>query len=732
MNHAKASKSNRILIVDDNPSIHEDIRKILGSPRESADPLAETKTLLFGDDPCPSEQMTFEIQSAFQGQEGLRKVQEAEAAGEPFALAFVDVQMPPGWDGVETVNRLWQANPHLQVVICTAYSDYSWEEMIRRIGKSDNLVVLKKPFDNIEVLQLAHALTEKWHLNQEVHCRLQNLDQLVNQRTTELQSANDQLKKEMEERMLLGNALRLSEERFSKAFKASPIPFAIQSLREQKYVDANHGFQQLTGYRREELINRTPRELNIWGNPKEGEAMLRKIQDRVPVRDLPCQMRSKSNQLREILLSAELFELEGEPFFLTIAQDVTEQLKLENQLRQAQKMEAVGQLAAGVAHDFNNILTVVLGHASLLLASRPPESPEAGPLRTIAAAAERAGRLVRQLLTFSRKQIIQVRPITVQDTLSAVSDMLPRVLGETITVKINTPAPLVRINADAGMMEQALMNLAVNARDAMPKGGSLTISAELVEIGRSVAQNGRDARPGQFVRFSVADTGCGIPPELLPRIFEPFFTTKPVGKGTGLGLATVYGIAKQHAGWVEVQTEPGEGATFHLFIPAFIPNGAAVPDPGLAPSKGLPLKGGDETILVVEDEEAVRGFVAGVLESYGYKVISANTGKEALARWAEAKERIHLLLTDMVMPDGLTGRQLAEHLMAKVPALPVIYTSGYSPGAAGKDLAWLEGRNFLPKPYEPAMLLQRVRASLDGQPALSGSSPAREPYAVAR
>jgi two-component system, cell cycle sensor histidine kinase and response regulator CckA len=711
MNPPKDSNKSRILIVDDNSSIHEDIRSILGR-EENHNGLAQAKTLLFGEEePVASEQMGFEIVSAFQGQEGLQKVQEAEEAGRPFALAFVDVRMPPGWDGVETINRIWQKYPQLQVVICTAYSDYSWDEMIRRIGKSDSLLILKKPFDNIEVLQLAHALTEKWRLGNEVKNRLQNLDLLVGERTIELQSANEKLRKEIAERMLLEKALRLSEERFSKAFSASPIPLAIQSLRQEKYVDANQGFQQLTEYSRDELIGRTPQDLNIWGDPSEGAAMLRTFQEQRSVRDMRCQLRTKSKQLRQILLSTELFDLEGEPFLLTITQDITEQIALENQLRQAQKMEAVGQLAAGVAHDFNNRLAVVLGYASLLLDGRPPEAKDRRPLQAIIEAAEKASKLVRQLLTFSRKQIIHMRPLTVHEILSALAEMLPQILGENILVKIHTPSSALRINADAGMLEQVLMNCAVNARDAMPEGGQLDISAEVVDLSPSHARNHQDARPGQFMRLSVADTGCGIAPELLSRIFEPFFTTKPVGQGTGLGLATVYGIAKQHGGWVEVQSKPDHGTTFHIFIPTC----AAAPDAAPAPSPQQPLKGGHETILVAEDDDDVRDFVVEVLNSHGYKVVDADSGQEALEIWAKTNEKIHLLLTDMVMPGGLTGRQLAEHLLAKDPALRVLYTSGYSPGMAGKDLSWLDGHNFLAKPYEPATLIQRVRACLDGR-----------------
>jgi PAS domain S-box-containing protein len=710
MNTPPSSKNYRILIIDDNPAIHADIRKILACQEEAHEDLIQAKALLFGESPAPANPVKFEITSAFQGQEGLQKVQEFEAAGRPFAVAFVDVRMPPGWDGVETIHRIWQAHPQLQVVICTAYSDYSWEEMIRRIGRSDSLLILKKPFDNIEVLQLAHALTEKWHLNHELKCRLENLDLLVGQRTTELQSANERLKKEIAERMLLENALRLSEERFSKAFKASPIPLAIQSLRKEKYVDANEGFQQLTGFHRDELIGRTPEELNLWGDPGGEHKMLRTLQDQMSVRNQACRLRTKAGELRHVLLSVELFDLDGEPHFLAIAQDVTEQLKLESQLRQAQKMEAVGQLAAGMAHDFNNILTVVQGNVSLLLSDPSANSANIGPLQAISVAAERASKLIRQLLTFSRKQVIQIHPLAIQEVLSLMSEMLPRVLSENITVEVKTPAPSLWINADAGMMEQMLMNLAVNARDAMPDGGRLTISAELAEINPALASRHPEGRPGRFLCLGVTDTGCGIPAEILPRIFEPFFTTKPTGKGTGLGLATIYGIAKQHAGWVEVQSQPGQGSTFQVFIPSYDPTPAATSPPAILPA----VKRGHETILVAEDEDLVRNLVTRVLKTHGYKVLSASSGAQALEVWAEAKEKIHLLFTDMVMPGGMTGRQLAENLLAKDPTLRVIYTSGYSPGMAGKDVA---GCDFLAKPYEPSTLIQRVRKCLDGVPA---------------
>lgn len=710
MNNSDALKNNRILIVDDNPSIHEDIRKILSDRGERNEAFDSTKALLFGDELPESEQTDFEIDSAYQGREGLAMVQKAVETGRPYAMAFVDVRMPPGWDGVETISRIWEAYPDLQIVICTAYSDYSWAEMIRQIGKIDSLVILKKPFDNIEVLQLAHALTEKWQLSYQVRSRLNDLDQAVSLRTTELQFANDQLKIEIAERMQVEKSLRLSEERFSKAFEASPIPLAIQSLRQETFLDANLGFQKLTGFGHAELIGQTAQALNICGDPPDDTTVFQKLDRQVSVRNLPRRLRTKSGQLRDVLISVELFELDNEPLLLTIAQDITEQITLENQLRQAQKMEAVGQLAAGLAHDFNNILTVIQGYSTLLLGTKPTDSTDRKPLQTIIASSERARKLVRQLLTFSRKQVVQKTPMDIQSTFSDILEMLPRVLPESIEVAFNVSPDLPRINADPGMMEQMLMNLAVNAADAMTEGGRLTIGAECLQVSPALAQNHKEARPGRFLCLTIADTGCGMPPEVLAHIFEPFFTTKPVGKGTGLGLATVYGIVRQHEGWVEVQSEPGKGTSFRIFIPTSV----IKPKHEDALSSSEPASRGTETILVVEDETELREFVVEVLRSHGYQAIAAESGPQALERWAQNRGKIDLVLTDIVMPGGLTGRQVGERLLAEDPALKVLYSSGYSVGTAGKDGLVIPNKNFLPKPYCSTKLLETLRRCLDG------------------
>jgi PAS domain S-box-containing protein len=707
MNISAPTRNSRILVIDDNPSIHDIIRTILHPACPDAAPLNGRRTV-------------FQVETALQGQEGLRKIQAAAEAQQPFAMAFIDVRMPPGWDGVETTLQIWKQYPDLQVVICTGYSDGSWEQRLRQMGRPENLFVLKKPFDAIEVLQLADALTLKWSLSQAANDRFNNLDGLIAQRTHELQSATEKLAKEMAERRLAEGALCRSEERFAKAFKVSPVPLAILAVEDARFLDVNQGFPAITGYSPEQLIGYTPSQLNLWDDPEWEKAMLEKVRQEISVSSLRGRIRGKSGRVAEALFTVEMIDHHSAPALLMIAQDITEQLHLQNQLQQARKMEAVGQLAAGVAHDFNNILLVVQGNASLLLASKPPESEEAKPLRNVCAAAERASRLVRQLLTFSRQQALELRPLNLGETLGTVSDMLPRILTESINLTIDAPPSLPNVRADSTMMETLLMNLATNARDAMAEGGHLTITAETAQLAAADLGSNPDARPGEYVRITVRDTGVGIPPEVLPRIFDPFFTTKPVGKGTGLGLATVYAIAKQHHGWVDVRTKVGEGTSFLIFLP-IIATCHPQPDADALPAK--PIKGGRETILVVEDEPDLRDLVAQVLKSRDYHVITAASGAKALETWAQRDGAIDLLLTDMVMPDGLTGRKLAERLTHEDPRLRVIFTSGYTAGMPGADLDNVADGHFLPKPYRPATLLQVVRDCLDS-PVPQSAAPA--------
>ncbi|HWX23108.1 MAG TPA: response regulator [Candidatus Binatia bacterium] len=389
--------------------------------------------------------------------------------------------------------------------------------------------------------------------------------------------------------------------------------------------------------------------------------------------------------------------------------DITEVLNLESQLRHAQKLESVGQLAAGVAHDFNNILTVIQGYSESLLARWSADATATGPLKQISVAAQRAATLTRQLLLFSRKQVIQPKLLDLNSVLQNLVKMLGRLVGEDIALETEYAATLPAIEADTGMLEQVVMNLAVNSRDAMPKGGRLLIATSSAEIDEAYTRHHADARTGRFICLSVADTGCGMDRKTLERIFEPFFTTKEVGKGTGLGLATVYGIVKQHKGWIEVTSEPGRGTTFKIYFPAT----AEAPKPAdQSHTNGAASLGRQEIIFLVEDDHALRELIREVLSQYKYRVVEAASGVEALQVWDKHNGQVDLLLTDMVMPDGMSGRDLSRQLRKRRPDLKVIYSSGYSEEIMGSELSH-EGAAFIPKPYNPLQLAQLVRQVLD-------------------
>ena len=399
----------------------------------------------------------------------------------------------------------------------------------------------------------------------------------------------------------------------------------------------------------------------------------------------------------------------GKPrLLLTVFRDLTAQRKLEEQYRQSQKMEAIGQLAGGIAHDFNNILTIVLGHATLLTMQHL-SAKALNSAHQIKQASERAAGLTRQLLAFGRKQIASPRLLDMNQLVGNLSDMLGRLLGEDVSLQIHfSPEPAI-VEADLSMMEQILLNLSVNSRDAMPNGGRLSIRVSLREIDEDYVRQTIEARPGRFVCLTHADSGVGIPPDNLTRIFEPFFTTKALGKGTGLGLATVFGIVKQHQGWIEVESQLGLGTAFNIYLPLVHPTA----EEAEAGQTQFRRRGGDETILVVEDERDLRDLVCGMLRHDGYRVFEAVDGRNALGIWSEYKDQIDLIFTDVIMPGGLNGRELAEKIWAERPEMKVVFSSGYGADILGKDFRLDPKFNYLQKPYEPALLGKIIRQCLD-------------------
>ena len=402
--------------------------------------------------------------------------------------------------------------------------------------------------------------------------------------------------------------------------------------------------------------------------------------------------------------------IEGESpdgFLIVNSRDISETRKLEEQFRQSQKMEAIGQLAGGVAHDLNNILTVVHMQLDMLKHGDPLTEIQSESVLDIEKASRRAADLTRQLLMFSRRQAAMKHDLDLNAVVTNITKMLQRILGEDVAMHISyAPQPLP-VHADSGMLDQILLNLAVNSRDAMPAGGKLVIETSMAEFDEFAASQKQHARIGRFACLSVSDTGKGIPPEILPRIFEPFFTTKDIGKGTGLGLATVFGIVQQHNGWINAYSESSKGTTFRMYLPLQKEAEEVVAE------NTTVARGGNETILLVEDEQSLRVLVRNVLTRLGYRVLEATTGLTAVEVWKEHRNDIKLLLTDLVMPDGMTGKQLAEVLVQENPNLKVIYTSGYSRDIAGQGFTLQDGVNFLSKPFQAAKLAQTVRNSLD-------------------
>jgi PAS domain S-box-containing protein len=695
----------RVLVIDDNAAIHNDFRKILGGQPAVETRLDDLEKALFGLSTTSVARVDFRIDCAFQGKEALGLVQRALEENDPYLLAFVDIRMPPGWDGVETLEKLWQCCPELQAVICTAHSDYSWDDIAHRLGQTDSLLILKKPFDTAEVLQIAHALTQKWVLARHAKLRMEDLNRMVQERTQDLQ-------KEVEERSRIQEALRVSEERFSKAFLASPMAMAIQNQPEGLFLDANARFLELTGYPADQLLQHTGAELRLWEDA--GKQPMATALPEGRLRKRPGVLRRKDGATRNTVLWVEPIALQTGPCLLLLVEDVTDHLKLEAQLRQSQKLEAVGCLAAGIAHEFNNLLTVIQGHTGLL-SGKPLNSKIAGEsIERIAQASQRAASLTRRLLAFSHKQPVQLRPVNLSVAVQGLGRMLGQLIGERFQLKLDCAPDVPPVHADEGNIEQILINLVVNARDAMQNGGAICITTRVVKLDAATASLNLEARPGRFVCLSVSDKGCGMTREVVSRIFDPFYTTKDVGKGTGLGLSTVHGIVQQHQGWVEVSSQVGMGSTFTVFLPA------CDEAPGGLSSAGRPevssvQPGGAETVLMVEDESIVREAARLALERGGYRVFEAGDGPEALQLWERSPGHIDVLVTDMVMPHGVSGGARARVLQARDPGLRVLYTSGYSSEAFREDRHLILGVNFLRKPYDPASLLKAVRLCLDAQ-----------------
>jgi PAS domain S-box-containing protein len=514
---------------------------------------------------------------------------------------------------------------------------------------------------------------------------------------------------DISERKAMDLALRSSEERYRQVIEQARD--AVIALDPAGRIETlNAAFETLTGSPRTGWLGRHVLELVHEGDRERvGQRIEEARLGQVPSPfEIHLVSASGARVPVELTLSARI-EAGQVAGMLAVGRDITERRQLEQQVRHSQRLDSIGQLAGGVAHDFNNILTVIHGAASIMRGSPHFNPALSNALHDLERAAERGAHLTRQLLAFSRRQAMQPANVDLNTVVSNLARLLARVLGEDIVLRLDLdPLPLA-IHADTGMLEQVLVNLAVNARDAMPAGGMLAITTRHTIVTPEQAARRPDATAGRTACLTVSDSGCGIPPDVLPRIFEPFFTTKPEGKGTGLGLATVFGIVRQHGGWIEVESEAGEGTLFRVHFPEVSP----APAGGPAKPEPPPPRRGTETILLAEDEAYVRSMVRTALERHGYRVLAVENGPTALARWRENPQAVDLLLTDIVMPEGMSGYDLAEILREQRPDLPIIFSSGYDPEMLAGRRRPDASATFLRKPYDIARLLHAVRACLD-------------------
>jgi PAS domain S-box-containing protein len=498
--------------------------------------------------------------------------------------------------------------------------------------------------------------------------------------------------RDLTERRRAEEALRRSEERFSRIFYTTPAAICITRAADRRFVEINRPFTVLTGYARDETVGHTGTELGLWENPSDRERVLEASRAPGGPREVEVRIVDKAGGRHDVLMSAVAIDINDEPHFVAIGIDISERKRLDDQLRHAHKMEAIGRLAGGIAHDFNNLLTGIRGYSDLLLQQLAPGSQPRDAAQHILRAALRAAGLTGQLLAFTRRQPTHATVIVLDEEVRQLASLLRRIIGGDVALELQLRTEGARVRADAGQLEQVILNLAVNARDAMPKGGQLTIA--------TTAVTGDDGHAA--LRLSIADTGAGMSEEVRTRMFEPFYTTKEIGRGTGLGLSIVYAIVEQSGGSIRVESAPGRGSSFHITLPRV---DAPVVVPASLAETAAPR--GDETVLVVEDDEDVRDFVQFVLARAGYRVLVAEDGVRALE--VTEAHTIDLLLSDIVMP-RLNGHDLARNLAARKPRIKLMHMSGY-PGIRGSEAN--PDTPFLQKPFSPEELLRAVRDALD-------------------
>jgi two-component system cell cycle sensor histidine kinase/response regulator CckA len=585
--------------------------------------------------------------------------------------------------------------------------------------------IIHRVEDVTDFLRLKERGSEQLRLTEELKTRAGQMEAEIYRRAQDLQEANRQLRElqaelearvqartealmaEIAERQRAQDALKASEEYYRLLFDANPQPMWVYDSDTLTFLAVNDAAIRQYGYTREEFLAMSLRDIR----PAEDvPALLEDVANTGSHAVKEWRHRRKDGSLIDVQISADRFPFAGWAARLVVATDVSEKRKIEAQLRQSQKLDAIGRLAGGIAHDFNNLLTVILGQAELLKLSVAVSDLDRGRVDEIIGASQRASAMTRQLLTFSRKEMLMPVVLDLNQVVTESTRMLGRLIGEDVELVVVPGANLGRVKADPGQIDQVIMNLAINSRDAMPDGGKLTIETINVELDDTYQRQHPSVTPGHYVLLAITDTGCGMDAATQARIFEPFFTTKEAGKGTGLGLATVYGIVQQSGGFIWLYSEPGRGTCFRIYLPR-VDEEAAVGTPPMAPATED--HRGKETVLVVEDEAMVRHLVRDILVDHGYTVLEAASGPEALAFGRQYSGPIHLILSDVIMP-GQSGREFVDAIRPLRPDARVVFMSGYTDDAIVRHGILSDGIAFVQKPFSAGALLKKVRETLDG------------------
>jgi two-component system, cell cycle sensor histidine kinase and response regulator CckA len=704
----------RVLAVDDEASILELYRGVLLKKPDNESDIPEMSDLeaqLFGKaKPAPTVKCSFDLAVCRQGDEAVSMVKKAIEEDNPFALVLLDIRMPPGPDGVKTAELIRALDPMIEILLVTGYSDVDPIEISRRVMPPHKLLYIQKPFHPHEIYQFVCTLCSKWKNESIIKDYNERLLSRLENQTNALKDANAELREEIRIREESEAALRESEKKYRDLFEKSSDHLFLHDL-EGNLISSNLAFKSEFGYDEEYLHLRNIRDLIPDRYKDKFDDYLKKIVEKGHDEDIMMLLTRDGRQLIVEYKNALIRDSLGNPIAVRgSGRDVTERLKIEEQkqrfemqIMRMQRMEAIGTLAGGIAHNFNNLLMGILGNASIASLEMDSNHQIQRNLENIKALVQSGSRLTRQLLEYSKGGTYIVEPISLNELINKISETF----GETrkdINIHCRFEDDLCPIDADKGQIEQVLLNLFINAGEAMPEGGDLFLSTKII-YHDEITEKPFKLKSGQYVRLTIKDTGIGIDEQAQEHIFEPFFTTKGLAGGTGLGLASAYGIIKAHGGYIEVHSKKGTGTTFIVYLPASTKTVIREDSPANE------IVFGSETILLVDDEKIVLETSERLLCYLGYEVLRADSGEEAINIYNANKDRIDLVLLDLVMP-GIGGGAVFDSLIKMNRELKVILSSGYSVDGQAQEIMDRGGKGFIQKPFDIKELSSKIREVL--------------------